>query len=702
MGSTGGKKDTFAPKGENRTTINYEANMGTAKFVKKKKSKSKVHIKDEEGHFATVKSSKKKKLTTLIVAPVEDGIIDTGEDIIEKKDSVVGNKKSKKRTKHHHDHHHSKKGTDEAIEDDIKSKKHKKKKSKEKKKKIIDDDSKKSDHLRSFSDELMTMSELIAPKISALLGDVDNEGEIVARLPGTNRKGITELTIEKTSALLSEEAPIVESCMILETLGTFVSSKNIVSVEEVNASLPLETVESLEGIKTSMIVTSIEDIVISETTEKAKTTSTAKMLVYTTDECNANETSKESRFVGKAEQENLVENDFSPREDECEAGENKDKDTMRVVENNIKEDKNETEIYLVLKEELTRMNPIESSTDVGEPIIDNLLRDTTIKAVDDEPIESTTVEGEYTIKNVEEGKDVVNNAKKKVKKEKSHWGTIQKSLNLAQYVDGTQNSSIAKGRDAIRRINAMKSPPASQPTPTPTNNNDNDNNKASCEDQLDALATTEVAPVEIGVSKVSTLDEISPINEQESRVEGIPIEDEFNNVEKEESDEDDTKNNTIDGEAKVDNIKKLIPQSDNEEEQDFPIETTQNEEMKPESTLVRDTFNVVEKEEPDEEDTIDGNLLANEKTDTVIEIARDVEDTKVEYFPIRNELNDAEQEKSDEEDVTNEYLSADKSNNAEQEESNEMDTKNKKKISDEEKKKKKISGKKKKKKKKKK
>merc|ERR1712238_160057 len=105
----------------------------------------------------------------------------------------------------------------------------------------------------------------------------------------------------------------------------------------------------------------------------------------------------------------------------------------------------------------------------------------------------------------------------------------------------------------------------------------------------------------------------SPINEQESRVEGIPIEDEFNNV---------------------------------------------------------------EKEEPDEEDTIDGNLLANEKTDTVIEIARDVEDTKVEYFPIRNELNDAEQEKSDEEDVTNEYLSADKSNNAEQEVSNEMDTKN--------------------------
>merc|ERR1712238_125956 len=594
------------------------------------------------------------KLTTLIVAPVEDGIIDTGEDIIEQKDSVVGNKKSKKRTKHHHDHHHSKKGTDEAIEDDIKSKKHKKKKSKEKKKKIIDDDSKKSDHLRSFSDELMTMSELIAPKISALLVDVDNEGEIVARLPGTNRKGITELTIEKTSALLSEEAPIVESCMILET------------------------------------------------TEKTKTTSTAKMLVYTTDECNANETSKESRFIGKVEQENLVENDFSPREDECEAGENKDKDTMRVVDNNIKEDKNETEIYLVLKEELTRMNPIESSTDVGEPIIDNLLRDTTIKAVDDEPIESTTVEGEYTIKNVEEGKDVVNNAKKKVKKEKSHWGTIQKSLNLAQYVDGTQNSSIAKGRDAIRRINAMKSPPASQPTPTPTNNNDNDNNKASCEDQLDALATTEVAPVEIGVSKVSTLDEISPINEQESRVEGIPIEDEFNNVEKEESDEDDTKNNTIDGEAKVDNIKKLIPQSDNEEEQDFPIETTQNEEMKPESTLVRDTFNVVEKEEPDEEDTIDGNLLANEKTDTVIEIARDVEDTKVEYFPIRNELNDAEQEKSDEEDVTNEYLSADKSNNAEQEESNEMDTKNKKKISDEEKKKKKISGKKKKKKKKKK
>jgi len=532
---TGGKKVAFAPTGEDRTTINYEANVSTVKFVKKKKSKSKVHIKNEEGHFADVKSSKKKKLTTLIVAPVEEGIIDTGEDITEQKDSVFGNKKSKKRTKHHHHHHHSKKGTDEAIEDDIKSKKHKKKKSKEKKKKIIDDDRNTSDHLRSSSDELMTMPGLIAPKISALLVNVDDGGEIVARLPGTNRKGITELTIEKTSALLSEEAPI------------------------------------------------------------------------------------------------------------------------------------------------------ESSTDVGEPIINNLLRDTTIKAVDDESIESTTVEGEFRIKNVEEGKDVINNGKKKVKKEKSHWGTIQKSLNLAQYVDGTQTSSIAKGRDAIRRINAMKSPPISQLTPTNNNDNDNiNNNKASCEDQLDALATTEVAPVEIGVSKVSTLDETSPINEQESRVEGIPIEVEFNNVEKEESDEDDTKNNTIDGEAKVDNIKKLIPQSDNEEEQDFPIETTQNEELKPESTLVRDTFNDVEKEEPDEEDTIDGNLLANEKADTAIEIARDVEDTKVEYFPIRNELNDAEQEKSDEEDATNEHLLADESNDADEEESDEMDTQNKKTISDEE------------------
>lgn len=123
---------------------------------------------------------------------------------------------------------------------------------------------------------------------------------------------------------------------------------------------------------------------------------------------------------------------------------------------------------------------------------------------------------------------------------------------------------------------------------------------------------------------MSTSDETSPINEEESKLEGIPVEDEFNYVDREESDEDDAKNDTIDGEAKVDNIKKLTPPSDDEGMQDSPIEKSKNEELKPESTLVRDKFNDVEQEESDEEDAMDGNLLANERADTVIEIALDV------------------------------------------------------------------------------
>merc|ERR1712238_307364 len=44
------------------------------------------------------------------------------------------------------------------------------------------------------------------------------------------------------------------------------------------------------------------------------------------------------------------------------------------------------------------------------------------------------------------------------KKAKSHWGTVQQSLpQLTQYVDTTPPSpTFAKGREAIKRINAMK------------------------------------------------------------------------------------------------------------------------------------------------------------------------------------------------------------------------------------------------------
>jgi hypothetical protein len=518
--------------------------------------------KDGTSTAAAKSSSKKKKaaaveeeITAAAIAVVEEGGATDTSTGEDVTEQVDDVVGEKKKSKKKSKHHSKKESSDEAAEEEDNIKSSKK----HKKKKTKDKKKKTIDGNinHSPSEELTTVLEHTeSPEESINEDEVEKIAETTLDL--NENEVVTE---EATAPLSSDEDPIVESDMttLKETPETTVSPD--IADEEVDT--PAE-------------ITNCDPSVEKE--------------IANTDEVDASVPS--SGTVEVMEEDVKTKMIVTPVEDIVELGDTEETETTKEA------------IDEVVESVLSGMvEAIEE--EVNTPMI--------VTVVEDEGVvESGDMEGTETTKETE---ILVETTDEKSQEE----NTILVSSSYEEPIvvtdkELTTTKSIESSADVDESIITK---PLHDSTIEVVDDEEGVTNTSS-EEILDSPVTSEVAPVETRVSEVSTLDKTSSIDDEESKLEAIPVGDEF---------------------------------------KDIPVEITQNQEPKLESASVSDKLNDAEQEESNEEDTTDEKSLVNEeevKGGDVIVTGLEEEKSKLTSTPIADDSNDAEQDES--KDETNQIL----------------------------------------------